>query len=302
MHISNFIWYWVHFIISDIVQCLKHYIYTVPILYYFCTFNSSLIILWLTNEFTQLTNLKFNLFRWVWLNGRASVCGTEGCRFKSYYPPLGSNNTIFKKNKIQKKNFKKKVFLIKIFNIKNNINCFFYSLTLKYIKLLKDSLILYGVGNSNKSIKKSNLYIICISQKKYNMKCVFKKNFDTVNTFSVGSVMKYFKIKQGKYIRRSIKGSKIFLNFLKNIFEKKYSTKNITGVFLNILGVDYNLINLKKNLKKFLKSNNHQNSLIYYTLNNIKVSFTKTKNKKVKAIKKRLKKKIALNFLKKNSF
>jgi hypothetical protein len=113
--------------------------------------------------------------------------------------------------------------------------------------------------------------------------------------------MKYFKIKQGKYIRRSIKGSKIFLNFLKNIFDKKYSIKSgMTGVFLNILGVDYTLLSLKKNLKKFLKLN--QYGLLIYTLYNIKISFTKIKNKKIKAIKKRLKKKIALNFLKKNSF
>ena len=149
--------------------------------------------------------------------------------------------------------------------------------------------------------ERTNLYIICISQKKHNMKCVFKKNLTTINTFSVGSVMKYFKIKQGKYIRRSGKGSKIFLNFLKNIFDKKYSIKSgMTGVFLNILGVDYNLLTLKKNLKKFLKLN--QYNLLVYTLYNIKISFTKIKNKKIKAIKKRLKKKIALNFLKKNSF
>jgi len=46
----------------------------------------------------------------------------------------------------------------------------------------------------------------------------------------------------------------------------------------------------------------NQYGLLIYTLYNIKISFTKIKNKKIKAIKKRLKKKIALNFLKKNSF
>jgi len=212
------------------------------------------------------------------------------------------NNTFFLKNKVQKKYFRKKYFLIKYFYLRNHLNCFYYINTLSYLKLLRDSTIFFNRNFNNLILdKKNNLYIVCISQKKHNMKCVFKKNLTTINTFSVGSVMKYFKIKQGKYIRRSIKGSKIFLNFLKNIFDNKYSNKsNMAGIFLNILGVDYNLISLKKNLKKFLKLSKY--NLLIYTLYNIKVSFTKLKNKKIKAIKKRLKKKIALNFLKKNSF
>jgi len=212
------------------------------------------------------------------------------------------NNTFFFKNKVQKKYFRKKYFLIKYFYLRNHLNCFYYINTLSYLKLLRDSTIFFNRNFNNLILdKKNNLYIVCISQKKHNMKCVFKKNLTTINTFSVGSVMKYFKIKQGKYIRRSIKGSKIFLNFLKNIFDNKYSNKsNMAGIFLNILGVDYNLISLKKNLKKFLKLSKY--NLLIYALYNIKVSFTKIKNKKIKAIKKRLKKKIALNFLKKNSF
>ena len=98
------------------------------------------------------------------------------------------------------------------------------------------------------------------------------------------------------YIRRSTKGLKIFLNFLKNIFEKKYLNNKADYVVLNISGVDYNLITLKKNLKKILSQKVYLNVYLIY---NIKISFTKTKDKKIKSIKKRLKKKILKNYLKK---
>jgi len=117
----------------------------------------------------------------------------------------------------------------------------------------------------------------------------------------VGSVAKYFKIKQGKYIRRSTKGLKIFLNFLKSVFKKKYLNKKTTHIFVNILGVDYNLVYLRRGLKRLVDV--EHNKLIIYTIYNLKVSFTKLKDKKIKAIKKRLRKKITLNFLKKvNNF
>ncbi len=87
--------------------------------------------------------------------------------------------------------------------------------------------------------------IISISQKDFNPKCTIyeRKN---VNTFSVGSIVKYFKIKQSKYIRRSLKGLKIFLNFIKTILEKFYLKESNKCFIFNLSGVGYNLISLKK--------------------------------------------------------
>jgi hypothetical protein len=144
--------------------------------------------------------------------------------------------------------------------------------------------------------------IVNVSQKLFNPKATITiKNNINVNTFSVGSIIKYFKIKQNKFIRRSLKGAKIFLNFLKSIFFKKYISKdnNVGGIsnciLFTINGFDYNLFFYKKNLKNFL---NDSKVLNIYFLFNIKISFTKKKDKKVKSIKKRLKKKIMSNFLK----
>lgn len=142
--------------------------------------------------------------------------------------------------------------------------------------------------------------IINISQKSFNPKATItiKNNFNA-NTFSVGSIIKYFKIKQSKYIRRSLKGTKIFLNFLKNVFYKKYFIKpdvsKSSHVLLTVSGFDYNLFFYKKSLKNFLSESN---LIKFYFLFNLKISFTKNKSKKVKSIKKRLKKKIMADFLK----
>ena len=218
--------------------------------------------------------------------GRASVCGTEGCRFKSYFPPSIKLKFFFlKKTKIQKKKFKKHTHLIKqlvLFKKKNvckNIwqNLFFYK---KYLKK--------EFYSFNKIIIKKPIFI-CLRQKKPNTKATIScKN--TLNTFSIGSVMKYFKMQQSKYLRRSFKGRKIFFNFLVNIFIKKYNLKNNNTCILNVVGVDYNTTAIKNISIKFF-----QKILWAYTIYNIKISFTKLKNKKIKSIKKRLKKKLILN-------
>ena len=115
----------------------------------------------------------------------------------------------------------------------------------------------------------------------------------------MGSIIKYFKVKQGKCIRRSLKGSKVFINFLKNLYFKKYFLKKNFTVF-SIIGFDYNLIVLKKSIKGFfLKTQNKFSTKGGLFLLNIKTSFSKKKEKKIKSIKKRLKKKILVNFLRK---
>lgn len=146
-----------------------------------------------------------------------------------------------------------------------------------------------------------NNFIIYINQKKNNTKVVLttKKN---INTFSIGTIMKYFNLKDSKFIRRTLKGAKIFFNFLKKYFENRFLKGNFwknKSILFNIAGFNYNLMFLKKNLMFFLDSGIN-NKL--FLLINFKVSFTKTKEKKIKSIKRRLKKKLLLVFLKNNRF
>ena len=211
---------------------------------------------------------------------------------------LISTVTFFQKKKIKKKILKKKHHLIK---------------TITYTSMLGGLSILKNLSNYNFYKKKNieNLNTknkvgankntaspinIILTQKKNNPKALLSINDKNANTFSVGSVVKYFKVKQGKYIRRSSKGLKIFLNFIRSIFLKKYIPKRIKYMVFSISGFDYNLIFCKKNIKYFL-----QRELLnqVFFLYNLRVSFTKKKEKKIKSIKKRLKKKILKNFLKK---
>ena len=207
--------------------------------------------------------------------------------------PLGKV-TFFQKNKIKKKFFKKKHHLIKLIHIYDII---------KPIKLFRKILIYYN--NLTKVYKINNIKFnnreipisILLTQKVNNPKVTIWCGVN-LNTFSVGSIIKYFKIKHNKCLRRSARGLKIFLNFLKNVFEKKYQPKKIKYILYSISGFDYSLLQNRKNIKYFFKKNICDD--IYY-IYNLKISFTKIKNKKIKSIKKRLKKKIIINFLKKTN-
>lgn len=203
---------------------------------------------------------------------------------------------IFKKKKIKRRQFRKKINLLSIVVLKSTLvntkkrifkNLTFYK---KYqIKLNLTNKVV--INNTNKINKKPIL--ISISQKKFNPKCTLYK-IQTINTFSVGSIIKYFKVKQSKYIRRSLKGLKIFLNFLKTILENFYLKNNNKYIIFSLSGVDYNLINLKKSIKTLIKNNDLLKVLF---LINLRINFNKKKDKKIKAIKKRLKKKIISNFI-----
>ena len=212
---------------------------------------------------------------------------------------LGKKTIFIKIKKIKKKGFKKNVFLIKTINKIKNFRgvhtSFFYIVDIfkKYYK--------YNYNNMFDYNKKGNLpffsknIFISISQKKFSPKAAISSSA-CLNTFSIGSIIKYFKVKQGKYIRRSSKGVRVFLNFLKNIFGKKYNnTKSNKNIIFSIIGFDYSLMFLKKTLKSFLKKNMNGKSFFLF---NLKISFTKLKGKKIKSIKKRLRKKILLSFSK----
>lgn len=211
---------------------------------------------------------------------------------------MSMNNTIsfFKKSKIKKKKFKKHTHLI--IKIKEfGVSKVDYSLKKKVFKrytLYKKYIILKKTTLCKNLRDKKATMLVNISQKTFNPKCNIYSN-KILNTFSVGSIIKYFKIKQTKSVRRGLKGLKVFLNFLKNSLEKFYlKNNNSKYLIVDISGMDYNLVSLKKNIKSLIKFNG--DSLLF--LVNLKISFTKKKNKKIKAIKKRLKKKILSNFIK----
>lgn len=87
----------------------------------------------------------------------------------------------------------------------------------------------------------------------------------------------------------------MFLNFFKNFLLKKCFNLKLKNFFFKINGFDYNLMLYKKFYTKIYKDILSENKFYIF---NIKIPFTKVKYKKVKSIKKRLKKKILLNFLK----
>ena len=236
---------------------------------------------------------------------------------------IGSNPIIYPK--ILKIIFKKKHKFLKKFIIKEKNKQIFLSIFSNLIKFFeKSNTFILKKGFLKKPIKfttidinnrknkqlvyvvnkpKNNL-IITISQKNHNPKIsinIINNNISYVsvlNTFSVGSIMQFFKIKQGKYIRRSIKGSKILLNFLKNFLVKKNLFKdNVT--IINICGFNYNLFFLKSKILNIFdfKNLSDDGSIKLINLISLKLTFSKVKSKKIKSIKKRLQKKLLSDFL-----
>ena len=91
-----------------------------------------------------------------------------------------------------------------------------------------------------------------------------------------------------KFIRRSNKGYKLLLNYIKS--PVKTNQYKIILYFKNINNKFFFL--KKKIFKKFLLYN------IHFFLIKLGIGFCRGHGKKIKAIKKRLKKKLILNFLK----
>ena len=195
----------------------------------------------------------------------------------------------FIKKKIFKKIFKKiikthfKIFFTKAFFLKKKpfiVNNAYFNLKLGVLKKIN-----HGV-----------LFFFKINQKNFNTKSTFS-NKVTISTFSIGNVLKLFKNLENKFLRRSVRGVKIFLNFLKSFLEKKNIGKKNLFVF-QIYSIDYNLFFLKNFLPKIIHSITNK---VFFLLN-IGLGFTKRKLKKKKSIKKRLTKSILLNFLKKTKY
>lgn len=207
--------------------------------------------------------------------------------------PLGKV-TFFQKNKIKKRVFKKKHHLVNHVLLYKDVRK-----TPMYKNILSNSGFYNTQQNSTNTHKayKNRQGLGCfLTQRFNNPKSVIYIN-KNVNTFSVGSIIKYFKIKQSKCLRRSSRGLSVFLNFLKTIFQKKYTLKKPRYLIYSISGFDYSLLTNRKYIKQFFKTSSGTTDI--YFLCNLKISFTTQKTKRVKSIKKRLKKKILLNFLKK---
>ena len=198
------------------------------------------------------------------------------------------NYPIFRK--FIKKIFKKKIFKKKIKNFiktqqTTNTHFFLKKNFKKYIVIT-----MHNFAKNNK-----DLFYVNINQKKFNTKSTFSKK-NTINIFSVGSVIKYFDLKQGKSSRKDLKGGRIFLNFLKNILEKKYFKKKTDQTMvIQVCGYNYNTLCLKRYFYKIIQ----KNTLLFLLLN-ISICYSKKKMPKKKSIKKRITKSILLNFIKNN--
>lgn len=157
-------------------------------------------------------------------------------------------------------------------------------------------LIKKGVGFDTKYQKNTMMVNIC--QNTMNTKVTLTSLELTKNTFSIGTILRYVKVKQAKYIRRSIKGTKIFLSFVVNFLQRRFMVSGglMPKVFFILNGFDFNINSIKRSFKNVFKGVKFNNDLLFLT--NMKISFTKQKGKKIKSIKKRLKKKILLDFLK----
>lgn len=167
---------------------------------------------------------------------------------------------------------------------------------LKKIKYFNYKIYVYKkLNNDFNKFFKENL-MVAIGKKKYNPKAVIflKKN---VNTFSIGSIIKYLRVKKGKFFRRSFMGLKILINVLKNILKKKFY-KFYGNFFLKLNNSSFNLNKSRFLISKIFKKKFLRDDVSTFFLINLKISFTKVKGKKKKSIKKRLRKKILKNFLK----
>ena len=201
---------------------------------------------------------------------------------------------------IKKKNLKKidllGCFFLKL-NLLNpkylkNISYFF-----KYFKTLNSLNYLPNIKSYEPAKNLFKIFnVLTITQKTPNLKTTLTKNNVNLSTFTIGTLLKHFKVKQNKFLRRSVKGSKIFFNSLKNILQRKYKLGG-TFFIIKISGFNYNLTFLKKSIVNIFINNIAGNFILLF---NIKVSFTKQRGKGKKSIKKRLKKKMLLSFLKSN--
>lgn len=197
----------------------------------------------------------------------------------------------FRKNKIKRKIFKKNTILINKVKFKKLDKLKICTIIYIYVKYY------FSIINRSNFIDKNYLlkdtFLLNISQNTSNNKSILTQKRN-LHTFSIGSILKYFKVKQSKYVRRSLKGLKIFLNFLKNFLKKNFLKKNgnTKNFVLTVNGFDYNMCFLKKNLKGFF----YNKDIFCFFIFNLKISFTKKKDKRIKSIKKRLKKKIILTF------
>lgn len=204
---------------------------------------------------------------------------------------------IFKKFFKKKKIIKKKLVIARVIVITIFLKNFLKKCAPILLSKIYDKHYIDKVTTIAQAGRQITINKIIFNQKLHNTKINIIKSYKNVIMFSVGSVIKYFNIVGGKSARRSINGLRVFLNFAKNLLEKLFKKNDL--FILSLVGFSHQYLILKKQLKfLFNKSNN----LKIFFLLNMRISFNKKKLKRIKSIKKRLKKKIVLNWVKHTKF
>lgn len=215
---------------------------------------------------------------------------------------LSINNWDFYKKKVKfKKNTKKieKIFFYK-FNttilksvIKNGIKLWknlHYSGEIKFnfSKLINNFLKINIKRVKNYKIshfEKNNIVYIILDIRRLKSNIVIFKKSSCLSTITNGIIFKKMQFKNKKYK----KSEKLTYLALKTILVKLNFLKNYKNITINIKGIKGNVINIIQFINKNLKNNYNQITYI----NSMKIGNNKYfKFKKIKAIKRRLKKKI----------
>lgn len=264
------------------------------------------------------------------------ICGVKSYRFESYYLPKIFPKYVYKPKRrslfkltsepffnllppnewsigkryrngmqflrrhyIRRRAFKKKKYMYRCIFIQNLI--FIKNLTIKkrsniYERFKKTFLFEKSYENDIINLKK-NIFL-SLSQKNKNIKSTILFE-QIIKTSSIGSVLRYLNV-QKKSVRRSLLGLRIFINFLKKMFLALFFERKsrINNVIFNLSGFNNMLYVVKKKIFSNFFKKVESKSLLFYILVSLKIDFCKKKNKKIKSIKKRLRKKILINFKK----
>lgn len=143
-------------------------------------------------------------------------------------------------------------------------------------------------------LKRKNLFVN-FTQKRFscNNNITYQK---LLYTYTIGVILRYLRIVRFKHLRKDLKGFKLFFNLIKNIFIKKFLKKKNINYIIHYNSFGYNTNYILKELVSLLNGNNLQRRI--FLILTLRLSFNKKREKRIRSIKKRIKKKILSNFLK----
>lgn len=168
--------------------------------------------------------------------GRVSICDIESYRFESYYLPL----ILLLKYK-NLKNLKINLKKFNILNIFKKMNLKFFFITTCFNK---NNLYVY------KNIYKKTFFLKIFFKKKTanysnNLFLLFYQNkittirFTTIKTITIGMLLTFLNLLKTKFVRRTLKGYKMLINFLNfsnysSFFKRFIRTHSCVFFFKNI--------------------------------------------------------------------